>query len=98
MSGFALFLRLVSGFLMAIAAIFSVVCFSSTLDYLGKPEADHVLGTLNLAAFACFLLAFLAGGVIWVLTDISQQLAPKPEASKPKPIDGAFRIGSQEGN
>jgi S1-C subfamily serine protease len=33
-----------------------------------------VLGALFLTAFACFLIAFLSAGILWVLTDISQQL------------------------
>ncbi|MBZ5705270.1 MAG: hypothetical protein LAN63_07950 [Acidobacteriia bacterium] len=82
-------LRLIAGFMMAVAAILAFVSFSDVPDNLGRPGGDRVLGALMLAAFACFLTVFLSAGILWVLTDISEALHPKtskpaePDSSKP---------------
>jgi hypothetical protein len=82
MSRMAYVLRLMSGLMMAVAVVLAVVSLSDVADNLGRPAGDHVLGGLMLAAFACFLAVFVGGGILWVLTDISDQLAPAP---KPHP-------------
>src|SRR5580692_10743516 len=91
-------LGLFAGFIMAGSLVLQFLSFSGAVDNLGKPEGDHMFGALMLTAFAGFLISFLSGGILWVLTDISEQLAgPKLPKGRPS-IDGAFRAGSQEGN
>jgi NADH:ubiquinone oxidoreductase subunit 6 (subunit J) len=67
-------LRLIAGLVMAVAVIFAFVSMSDALENLGRPEGERVLGATFLVSFACFLIAFLSAGILWVLTDISQQL------------------------
>ena len=79
-------LRLVAGLMMALVAILAFVSFSDALDNLGRPEGERVLGALMLAAFACFLKVFLSAGILWVLTDISEQLE-RPRKPTPASTD-----------
>jgi hypothetical protein len=67
-------LRLIAGLVMAVAVVLAYVSMSDTMDNLGRPQGERTLGVLFLIAFACFLIAFLSAGILWVLTDISQQL------------------------
>ena len=67
-------LRLIAGLVMGVSVIVASVSLSDALDNLGRPQGERVLGALFLAVFACFLIAFLSAGILWVLTDISQQL------------------------
>jgi hypothetical protein len=60
--------------MMVVVAILAFVSFSDALENLGQPGGERVLGALMLAAFACFLTVFLSAGILWVLTDISEQL------------------------
>jgi hypothetical protein len=67
-------LRLIAAVVMAVSVIVAIVSLSDALDNVGRPQGERVLGALFLVAFACFLIAFLSAGILWVLTDISQQL------------------------
>jgi hypothetical protein len=67
-------LRLIAGLTMALSLIAVCGSFSDAMDNLGRPGGDRALGALLLTTLACFLVAFLCAGVLWVLTDISQQL------------------------
>jgi hypothetical protein len=79
----AYILRIMAGFLMAISVLLAAVSFSDTADNLGHPGGERMFGALMLAAFACFVIAFLAGGMLWVLTDISEQLSsPGPKSAE----------------
>jgi len=83
MGRMAYVLRLTAGLVMAMSVIVAFVSLSDVVDNLGRPQGERVLGALFLVAFACFLIAFLSAGVLWVLTDISQQLelSRKPPAA-----------------
>jgi len=67
-------LRLIAGLIMAVAVILAFVSMSDAFDNLGRLQGERVLGATFLVAFACFLIAFLSAGILWVLTDISEQL------------------------
>jgi len=73
-------LRVFAGALMLVSAVLSVIAFSDTLDNLGRAGGERMFGALMLAAFACFVIAFLSGGILYVLTDISQRLAGPAKA------------------
>jgi predicted PurR-regulated permease PerM len=77
-------LRLIAAVVMAVCVVVAIVSLSDALDNLGRPQGERVLGALFVVAFACFLIAFLSAGILWVLTDISQQLelSRKPLASR----------------
>jgi hypothetical protein len=67
-------LRLIAGLVMAVSAIVICLSLSDALDNLGQPQGERVVGALFLVASACFLIAFLSAGIVWVLTDISEHL------------------------
>lgn len=74
-------LKVFAAALMVVSAVLGVIAFSDTVDNLGRAGGERMFGALMLAAFACFVIAFLSGGILWVLTDISQRLAgPAKEA------------------
>lgn len=74
-------LRFLSGLVMVGAVIAGFGSFSDAMDNLGRPEGERTLGVLFLVATAAFLVAFVSAGMLWVLSEISEQL----ELSK-KPV------------
>jgi len=82
-------LRLLAAIMMAAAFIAGGIAFSDALDELGRPNGQSMLGAMFLAASACFLTAFLSGGVLWVLSElvelVEQQGVSKPVAMSFEP-------------
>jgi hypothetical protein len=76
-------LRLIAGLVMAVSILAACGAFSDAMDNLGRPQGERALGVMFLVALACFLVAFLSAGMLWVLTDISQQLDRSPKPTPP---------------
>jgi hypothetical protein len=76
MGKIAYVLRLFAGLMMIVAALATFESFSDAMVNLGRPEGERTLGALFLIATASFLAAFLAAGMLWVLSEISEQLDP----------------------
>ena len=68
-------LRLISGLGMVVAALLGASSFDPALNYLAHPTENQFYGALMLIAVLASMLVFLAAGVVWILSDISEQLA-----------------------
>jgi hypothetical protein len=81
-------MKILAAVMMMTAIVLGFISFNDVAENLGRPGGDHILGAVMLAAFACFLVLFLVGCILWVLSDISGQiaaahkLATGPEAEK----------------
>lgn len=69
-------LRLCARLVMIVAALATFGSFSDAMDNLGRPDGERALGALLLIATASCLIAFLSAGMLWVLSEISEQLGP----------------------
>lgn len=74
MSTITYMLRVFAGLVMVAAFLATVGSFSDAMDNLGRPEGERTTGALFLIAAASFLVALLAAGMLWVLSEISEQL------------------------
>lgn len=69
---------------MVLGIIAAFGSLSDALGNLGRPGGNQTLGALFLTAFACFLIAFLTVGILWVGTEIVRQfeLSRKPTSQQ----------------
>lgn len=67
-------LRVFAGLVMAAAFLATVGSLSDSMDNLGRPEGERTIGALFLVAAASFLIALLAAGMLWVLSEVAEQL------------------------
>jgi hypothetical protein len=92
----AYFLRLVAGLMMTVSIVAACFSFSDAMDNLGRPGGERILGTVLLGTFAGFLIVFASAGVLWVLTDISEQIGRRctPEADATKEGNREIELAS----